>query len=76
MKGDPFANQLITFTRCLCEGLPIEYCDFASTALYQSRVFQLPSSIRDRGPLSTQHFREEILRNPQGVLVTAVAHHE
>jgi hypothetical protein len=76
MKSDAFSNQLIAFTRCLNEALPIKYRDLPSAARNQAGAFQFPSSIRDGRPLNTQHFSEEILRNRQQVFVTAVTHHE
>jgi hypothetical protein len=60
VKSDALSNQLITFTRCLREALPIKYRDVPSAALNQSCAFQLPSSIADGWPLNTQHFGEEI----------------
>src|ERR1700736_1629670 len=76
VKSDAFSNQLITFTRCLREALPIKDRDLPAAALNQSCAFQLPSSIRDGWPLDTQHFGEETLRNRQSVVVAAVSHHE
>jgi hypothetical protein len=76
VMGHARPDQLITFTRCLREALPIEYRDLPSAARNQTGTFQLPSSICDGGPLDTQHFGEEILRYRQCVLVTAVTHHE
>src|ERR1700688_2724250 len=74
--SDALSDQLITFTRCLREALPIKYRDFPSAALNQTCAFQLPSSNGDGWPLGAQHFGEEILRNQQRVIVTAVTHHE
>jgi hypothetical protein len=76
VKSDARPDQLITFTRCLREALPIKYRDLPSAALYQSRAFQLPGSIRDSWPLDTQHFGEQVVSNRQCVIVTAVTHHE
>ena len=39
MKGDPLPNQLITFTRCFPEALPIKYRDFPSAAHKQAGTF-------------------------------------
>ena len=43
---------------------------------FQSRAFQLPGSIRDGGPLSTQHLGQKILRNQESIIVATVTHHE
>ena len=75
-KRDARPDQLITFTRRLREGLPIEYRELPSAALNQTRIFQLPDSIRDGRPLDTQHFGEQILSDLQCIIVTAVTHHE
>src|ERR1019366_884206 len=76
VKTDAPPDQLITFTRCLHEALPIKYRDLPPAARNQTGTFQLPGSIRDGGPLNTQHFGEQILSDPQCVVVTAVTHHE
>ena len=34
MKSETRPNQLITFTRCLCEALPIKYRDLPSAAFW------------------------------------------
>jgi hypothetical protein len=70
------SHQLITFTKCLREALPIKYRDLPSAALDQTCAFQLPGSNGDGWPLGGQHFGKEILRNQQYVPVTAVTHHE
>src|ERR1700674_5029147 len=69
-------DQLITFTRCLREALPIQYRDLPSAARNQTGTFQLPGSVRDGRPLDTQHFSEQVLSDRQRVVVTAVTHHE
>jgi hypothetical protein len=76
VKSDARPNQLITFTRCLREALPIKYRDLLSTALNQTCTFQLSGSICDCWPLDTQHFGEQVLSNRGHVTVTAVTHHE
>jgi hypothetical protein len=76
VKSDARSDQLITFTRCLNEALPIEYRDLPSAAHNQTGIFQLPGSICDGWPLDTQHFGEQILSDLQCVVVTAVTHHE
>ena len=76
VKSDALSDQLITFTRCLREALPIKYRDLPAAALNQTCAFQLPGSIRDGWPLNTQHFGEKALGDRQCVLVTAVTHHE
>jgi hypothetical protein len=47
-----------------------------SAARDQTGAFQFPGGIRDGWPLDAQHFREQILRDLQRVVVTAVTHHE
>jgi hypothetical protein len=76
MKSDALSDQLITFTRILYKTLSIEYCDLLSAAFNQACALQFPGRIRDRWSLDAQHFSEQILRDRQGVVVTAVAHHE
>ena len=76
VKSDARPGQLITFTRCLHEALPIKYRDLLSAARNQTGTFQLPGSIRDGWPLDTQHFGEQALSDLQYVIVTAVTHHE
>jgi hypothetical protein len=76
VKSDARPDQLITFTRCLHEALPIKYRDLPSAARNQTGTFQLPGSIRDGWPLDTQHFGEQVLRDLQCVIVAAVTHHE
>jgi hypothetical protein len=63
MKGEARPDQLITFTRCLREALPIKYRDLLSAARNQSGTFQLLRHIRDAWPLDTQHFGEQALRD-------------
>jgi hypothetical protein len=76
VKSEARPDQLITFTRCRHEALPIKYRDLPSAARNQTGTFQLPGSIRDGWPLDTQHFGEQILSDRQCVIVTAVTHHE
>jgi hypothetical protein len=76
VKCDTLSDQLITFTRRLCEALSVKYRDLPSAALNQTGAFQIPGSNGDGWPLDAQHFGEEILRNLQCVLVIAVTHHE
>ena len=76
VKSNARPDQLITFTRCLREALPIKYRDLPAAARNQTGTFQVPGSIRDGWPLDTQHFGEETLRNRQSVVVAAVSHHE
>src|SRR5713226_7743613 len=76
MKADAHPNQLITLTRCLPEALPIKYRDFPSATRKQTGTFQLPGSIRNGGPLHSQHRGEQVLGDQHGVIVTAVTHHE
>src|ERR1700736_1669938 len=72
VKSDARPDQLITFTRCLDQTLPIEYRDLPSAARNQTGTFQLPGRIRDGWPLDTQHLREQALSDRQCVIVTAV----
>jgi hypothetical protein len=44
------------------------------TALNQTGPLEFPGNIRDRGPVDTEHFGEQILSDRQGVIVTAIAH--
>src|SRR5205807_381998 len=76
VESDARPDQLITFTRCPHEALPIKDRDLPPAAHNQAGTFQLPGSIGDGWPLDTQHFGEQILSNLQCVIVTAVAHHE
>src|SRR5271170_6022649 len=76
VKRKTHSDQLITFTGCLGQTLPIEDRDFPSAACNQTGTFQLPGSIRDGWPLDTQHFGEEVVSDQQCVIVAAVAHHE
>ena len=76
VKSEAHPDQLITFTRCLREALPIKYRDLPSAARNQTGTFQLPGGIRDGRPLDTQHFGEQVLSDLQCVMVTAVTHHE
>src|ERR1700724_2661436 len=76
VKSDACPNQLITFTRCCREPLPIKYRDLPSAARNQTGTFQLPGGNRDGWPLDTQHFGEQVVSDLQCVIVTAVTHHE
>jgi len=76
VKSETRPDQLITFTRCLREALPIKYRDLSSATFNQASKFQLPGSIRDGWPLDTQHFGEQALSDGERVTVTAVTHHE
>ena len=76
VKSDALPDQLITFTRCLREALPIQYRDLLSAARNQTGIFQLLGSICDGGPLYAQHFGEQILSDEQCVIITTVTHHE
>ncbi len=61
MESNARPDQLITFTRCPHEALPIKYRDLPSAARNQTGTFQLPGSIRDGWPLDTKHFGEQVL---------------
>src|ERR1700730_2803537 len=76
VKSGALADQLITFTRCLRETLPIQNRELPSTIHIQTGTLQLPDSIRDGRPLDPQHFGEQILSDRQCIIVTAVTHHE
>ena len=76
VKSEARPDQLITFTRCPREALPIKYRDLPSAGLDQTRTFQLADSIRDAWPMDTQHFGEQALGDRERVTVTAVTHHE
>jgi hypothetical protein len=76
VKSEARPDQLITFTRCLREALPIKYRDLPSAAFNQTGTLEFPSSIRDGWPLDTQHFGEQALSDGERVTVTAVTHHE
>ena len=69
-------DQLIAFTRCLREALPIQYRDLPSAARNQTSTFQLSGRIRDGWPLDTQHLGEQALSDQQCLIVTPVKHHE
>src|ERR1700683_3337098 len=76
MKCDARADQLVTFARRFLEALSIKYRDLPLAARDQTGAFQLPGGIRDAWPLDAQHFGEQVLSDLQGVIVTAVAHHQ
>ena len=76
VKSDARPDQLITFTRFRRETLPIKYRDLPSAALNQTGTFQISGNIRDRWPLDTEHFGEQVLSDRQCVIVTAVTHHK
>src|SRR5271170_3063127 len=76
VKSEACPDQLIAFTRCRYEALPIKDRDLASAALNQTGAFQLTESIRDGWPLDPEHFGEQVLSNLQRVIVAAVTHHE
>ena len=76
VKGDARPDQLIAFARCFDEALPVDDRDLPAAALDQTGLLELPSSVRDRRPLNTQHFGEQVLSDRQGVIVAAIAHHE
>jgi hypothetical protein len=76
MKSDALADQLVTFARGLRQALPVNDRDLPAATLNQSRAFQLPGCVRDGGPLRTQHFCENILRNQESVIVATVTQHE
>src|SRR5271170_3824890 len=76
VKSQACPDQLITFTRCLGEALPIKDRDLPSAALDQTGTFELPGSVRDCWPLDTQHFGKQALGDRERVTVTAVTHHE
>ena len=63
MRSDARPDQLITFARFRHEALPIKYRDLLSAACNQTGAFKLPGSIRDRWPMDTQHFGEQVLSN-------------
>jgi hypothetical protein len=67
VKCEARPDQLITFTSCLREALPIKYRDFPSAAFNQPSTFQLAGSICDGWPLDTQHFGEQVLGDREHV---------
>src|ERR1700674_5372529 len=71
VKSDAGPDQLITFTRCPYEALPIEYRDLPFAARNQTGTFQLPDALRDGWPLDPQHFGEQVLSDRQCLIVTA-----
>jgi len=76
VKSEARPDQLITFARCLGETLPIKYRDLLPAMRNQTGAFELSHSIRNSGPLDTQHFGEQALSDRERVTVTAVTHHE
>jgi hypothetical protein len=76
VKSDALSDQLITFTRCLREALPIKYRDLPSAAFNQTSAFKLAGSICDGWPLDTQHFGQQVLSDREHVTVISVTHHE
>jgi hypothetical protein len=61
VRSDARPDQLITFAGFRHEALPIKYRDLLSAARNQTGAFELPGSIRDSGPMDTQHFGEQVL---------------
>ena len=59
VKSDARPDQLITFTRCRHDALPIKYRDLPPAARNQTATFELAGSIRDGWPLDAQHFGEQ-----------------
>src|SRR5580693_1414358 len=76
VRSDPRPDQLIAFTRCRHEALPIKYGDLPSAAHNQTGMFHLPGSIGDGWPLDTQYFGEQALSDLQRVIVSTVTHHK
>ena len=76
VKSEAHADQLIAFTRCLREALPIKDRDLPSAALNQTVTFQIAGSNRDGWPLNTQHLGKQALSDQQRVIVAAITHHE
>ena len=76
VKSDARPDQLIAFTRCRNETLPIKYGDLPSAALNQTGMFHVSDGIGDGWPLHTQHFGEQALSDRERVTVAAVTHHE
>jgi hypothetical protein len=58
-------DQLIAFTRCCHEALPIKYRDLLSAACNQTGAFKLPGGIRNGWPMDAQHFGEQVLSDLQ-----------
>src|SRR5687768_14244946 len=69
-------NQLITFTRRLDEALAINQSDLPTAPLYQAALLQFPCSNSNRWSLNAEHCREYVLSDQQGIIVTAVPHHQ
>jgi len=76
VKSEARPDQLIAFTRCPYEALPIKYRDLPCAARNQTGPFQLPGRIRDGWPLDPQHFGEQAVSDRQCLTITAVTHHE
>jgi len=76
VKSDARPDQLIAFTRCRNETLPIKYGDLPSAALNQTGMFHVSDGIGDGWPLHTQHFGEQALSDLQCVIVSTVTHHK
>jgi len=73
VRSETRPDQLITFTRCLCQAVSIEYGHVPPAAPNQPGPFQLSGSIRDGRPVHAQHLGEEGLSDLQCVIVTAVS---
>ena len=76
VNSEAHSDQLITFTRCLRQTLPIKYRELPMAALNQTSPLQLSGSIRDGRPLDTQHLGKQVLSDQQCVIITSVTHHE
>src|SRR5215831_15309543 len=76
MLSDAQADQLIALARYLDETVAIENDDALAAYLDQPGTVKCLHRIGHRWPVHTQHFREQVLRDRQRVLIVTVAHHQ
>jgi hypothetical protein len=76
VKSEAHADQLIAFTRCAREALPIKDRDLPPAARNQAATFQLAGSNRNSWPLDTEHLGKQVLSDQERVIIAAVTHHE
>jgi hypothetical protein len=76
MMGETRPDQFVAFTGLLHEAWPIAYRDVPPAALDYARTFPFPHCVRNRRPVHTQHFGQQIVGDGQRVIVAAITHHQ
>lgn len=76
MLGNARARERIAFAGGANEPVPVEDGDPLASAVDQLRALQRVNAICDRGALHAEHFRQQILRQQHGVVVSPVPHHQ